>query len=228
MRFELLPIIAALCGCEKQPDKQPGTVVDEGTIFTEQDGKLQAKETFSIRRVGDHLVTRASSDTVPDVPRQVHQEGELETDLAWHPLRLTYQYAAKPEGFRYTLGGTPLALDRTRDDGKQPEHVVATGPIDVFVEGPGLIAMTALCKVDKPATLETLSDSHSAYRGKIVVKSVGTAAKLKKLVVKFLDDFEIEVFCDGDKLVASGLRGNNLWNIRGGREADYAAARDAP
>src|SRR4051812_27957368 len=105
MRSVLLPTVLALGACNKQPEQPPGTVIDQGTIVTTVDGALQAKETFSIRKVGDHLVTRSSSDTVAGAPHQVHQEGELETDLAWHPLRLTYQYAAKQDGFRTTLGG---------------------------------------------------------------------------------------------------------------------------
>ena len=64
---------------------------------------------------------------------------------------------AGADSFRYVLGGTPLALDRIRDDGQ------------------------------------------------------------------FLDDFEVELYCEGDKLIASGLRSNKLWNVREGREADLAA-----
>ena len=230
LRLALLILLAGITGvaCERQAAKPAGTLVDRGTLITTQDGNVTARETFRISKVGDHLVIAASSETVAGVERAVQQDGELETDLQFRPLRLTYHYAAAADGFRYTLGGTPLALDRTRDDGKKPEHVVSTGPVDVFIEGPGLIALTALCRVRQPTTLTTLSDGNSGFKGKVVVKTVAAAAKLQRLTIKFLDDFEVELYCDGDTMIASGLRNNHLWNVREGRETDFAAARDAP
>lgn len=225
-RFALLALpLCAACG--RKAAAPAGTVIDEGTLITTQSGKITAKETFAIRQVDDHLVITARSATVEGAPVANTQEGELETDLQYRPRRLTYHFAAAREGFRYTLGGTPLTLDRIRDDGEKPEHLVAPGPVDVFVEGPGLIGMTAVCRVDKPVTLTTLSDFESGFKGKVVVKTVMPAGKLVKRTIKFLDEFEVEVYCEGDKLIASGLRSNQLWNVREGREDDFAAARDA-
>lgn len=224
----LIASLGPLGACERQAAKPAGTVIDEGTFVTTQKDKVTARETFAIRKVEDHLLITAASSTVEGAAIAIHQDGELETDLQYRPLRLTYHYAAAKDGFRYTLGGTPLALDRTRDDGGKPEHIVATAPLDVFVEGPGLVAMTAVCRVDKPTTLTTLSDFESGFKGKIVVTAVAPAGKLVKRTIKFLDEFEIELYCEGEKMIASGLRGNQLWNVREGREADFTAARDAP
>lgn len=230
LRSTPLVIAIAFIACEKKPAKPAptGTLVDEGTLVTTNDGKVTARETFSIHKDGEKLVLRASSATVEGAKVPSQQEGELETDLAYKPIRGTYRYAAKQDGFRYTLGGTPLTLDRIRDDGQKPQHIVASGPVEVFLEV-GLIGLTALCRVEAPATLNSIADFESGYRGgKVVIKTVGKAASLKKLTVKFLDEFELEVYCDGDKLIASGLRGNKLWHVREGRETDFTAARDAP
>ncbi len=222
--LRLAPIVGLLA-CHTKPAKPPGELVDEGTLVTTLDGKVTAREAFSIRKVDTHLVIAANSSTVDDAPRQVVQEGELETDLDYRPLKLNYHYVAGADSFRHVIGGTPLALDRIRDDGQKPEHIAATGPVDVFVEGPGLIGMTALCRVEQPTTLSTLSDFESGYKGKVVVKTVAPAGKLVKRTIKFLDEFEVELYCEGDKMIASGLRGNKLWNVREGREADLAAIK---
>lgn len=232
----LLFVALIACGkssSEKAPQDQPpqapapGDTVDEGTIVTTTDGVITAKETFRISKTADRLYITASSATTPEAKVQNQQEGRLETDHAYKPIALTYTYKADKDGFSYKLGGTPLVLDRTRADGQRPEHVEAKEPVDVFIEGPGLIAMQALCRVDKPQTLGTISDFESGYKGKVVITAVTKAATLTKLVVKFLDTFEVEVYCDGAKLIGSGLRGNKLWNVRSGSEAAFAAARDA-
>jgi hypothetical protein len=226
-RVSLLLVLAA-CGTSSKSEPAPaGTLVDQGVIVTTIDGKPAAKETFSIHQVGEQLVIRAHSATLPGSARPSTQEGVLETDLHYRPRSLTYHYAAPTDGFRYTLGGNPLALDRTRDDGKNPEHIVATGAVDVFVEGPGLIGMAAACQFDAPTTIPTLSDFESGYKGKVVIKSVEPLGKLRRLKIKFLDEFEVELYCDGERFVASGLRSNKLWNVREGREAEFAVARDA-
>jgi hypothetical protein len=222
-----LIVLAACAACERKPAAPAGTVVDEGVFVTTQDGTPIARETFAIRRVVDHLVITAHGETLDGAPIKNTQEGELETDLAYHPLRLSYRYEAGRESFRDTIGGTPLALDRVRDDGKDPEHVVASGPVDLFVEGPGTIALTAVCHVSQPATLVTLSTLHSGYRGKVLIRSVTPAGPFTRLTIRFLGDFELEVYCRGDKLIASGLRGNALWNVREGSEAELAPIRDA-
>ncbi len=222
--FRFTLVVWVLCSaCEKKPAKLAGELVDEGTLVTTLDGKVTARETFSIRKLDGHLVITAQSSTVEGAPRQVVQHGELETDLQYRPLKLTYQYKAGSDSFRYVLGGSPLALDRIRDDGQHPQHIAAYAPIDVFVEGPGLIGMTALCRVEQPTTLGTLSDFESGYKGKVIVKTVAPAGKLTKRTIKFLDEFEVELYCEGEKLIASGLRSNKLWNVREGREADVAA-----
>jgi len=222
-----LVVLAACAACERKPAAPPGTVVDEGSFVTTQDGKPIARETFAIRRVGNHFVFTAHGETVEGAPVKNTQEGELETDLAYRPLTLTYRYDAGRESFRDTIGGTPLALDRVRDDGKDPEHIVASGPVDMYVEGPGTIALTAVCHVAEPATLVTLSTLHSGYRGKVLIKSVAPAGPFRRLTIRFLGDYELEVYCRGDKLIASGLRGNALWNVREGSEAELAPIRDA-
>ena len=224
-------LFLALIACSKSSDKPapapaPGEVVDQGTIVTTTDGVVTAKETFTITRSGERLVITASSETTPEAKLGNQQAGRLETDLAYKPIEMTYTYKAAKEGFSYKLGGTPLVLDRTRADGERPEHVEAKEPVDVFVEGPGLIAMQALCRVDKPTILGTISDFESGYKGKVVITAVTKAATLTKLAVKFLDTFEIEVYCDGAKLIGSGLRGNKLWNVRKGSEAVFEAARN--
>ena len=228
-------LLFALVACSKagdqpadQPAPAPGDVVDEGTFVTTLDGAVTAKETFRITKTTDRLYLTASSATTPESKVQNQQQGRLETDLSYKPLAMTYAYKAAKDGFRFVLGGSPLVLDRTRDDGQQPEHVEAKGPIDVYIEGPGVIAMQALCTVDKPTTLNTISDFESAYKGKILVKSVTKAATLTRLAIKFLDNFELEVFCDGRTLIGSGLRSNHLWNVRAGSEAVFEPARDAP
>lgn len=222
-------LFLALVACSKsssdQPAPTPGDVIDEGTIVTTLDGVVTAKETFRITKTADRLYVTASSATTPEAKVANQQEGRLEADLAWKPIAMTYTYRADKDGFSYKLGGSPLVLDRTRADGERPEHVEAKEPVDVFVEGPGLIAMQALCRVDKPTTLGTISDFESGYKGKVVITAVSKAATLTKLAVKFLDTFEVEVYCDGAKLIASGLRGNKLWNVRAGSEAAFEAAR---
>lgn len=228
-------VFLALVACSKSssdkpaPEPQgpaPGDVIDEGTIVTTTDGKVTAKETFRITKTADRLYITASSATTPDAKVQNTQEGRLETDHAYKPIAMTYAYKADKLGFSYNLAGSPLTLVRT-SDGEAPKKIEATGPVDVFVEGPGLIAMQALCRVDKPTTLGTVSDFESAYKGKVVVKTVTKAASLTRLTIKFLEEFELELYCDGPKLIASGLRANKLWNVRTGSEAVFEAARDA-
>lgn len=220
--------VLLFAACEKKPAPPAGDLVDEGVLVTSIDGKITAREKFSIRKVGEHLVIRSSSETVDGAATPIQQTGELETDLAYHPLRLDYHYMSKAESFRYTLSGTPLRLDRIRDDGDKPEHADSVNQPDVFVEAPGLIALTPVCKVTTaPSSLSTMSTPTSGFRGKVNIKTVATAGKLKRLTIGYLNDFEIELYCDGDKMIASGLRGNKLWNVREGREADFEAARDA-
>jgi hypothetical protein len=224
-------VFLALVACgksssDKSPPPSPGEVIDEGTIVTTTDGVVTGKETFRITKDGDRMYITASSATTPEAKVANQQEGRLVTDLSWKPIEMTYTYKADKDGFSYKLGGSPLALDRTRADGTKPEHIEAAAPVDVFVEGPGLIAMQALCRVDKPMTLTTVSDFESGYKGKIVVKTVGKAQALTKLTIAFLDTFEIEVYCDGAKLIASGLRNNKLWNVRAGSEAVFEPAKN--
>jgi len=228
-----LLLFFALAACSKSSSDKPpqgpppGDKIDEGEIVTTTDGKVTANELFKITKTADRLYIETASATTPDAKVRNVQTGLLETDHAYRPISMTYNYQADKGGFTYKLGGSPLTLERKPDDGK-PETIEAKGPVEVFVEGPGLIAMQALCRVDKPTTLPTISDFESAYKGKIVVKTVGKAATLTKLTIAFLDTFEVEVYCDGPKLIASGLRGNKLWNVRKGSEAVFEAARDAP
>lgn len=225
--FRLTLVACLVCtACDKRPGKpagELGELIDEGTLVTTLAGKVTARETFAIRKLDGHLVLTANSATVEDAPHRIVQDGELETDLQYRPRKLSYHYVGGADSFRYVLGGTPLALDRIRDDGQKPEHIAASSPVDVFVEGPGLIGMTALCRVAQPTTLGTISDFESGYKGKVVVKTVAPAGKLTKRTIKFLDEFEVELYCEGEKLIASGLRANRLWHVREGREADLAA-----
>lgn len=214
MQRALLLLLTLLASCEKAKPK--GELVDEGVFISTSDGAEIAREEFSIRKVNDTLVTTAQSTT---------GGGELVTDLAWHPIRMDYKYTGKPIGFRLTLHGSPLVLDRVRDDNDKPERATADmRKIDYFVEAPGMIALTPLCSVTEPKIYSTLSTSTSGYNGRISVKAVDKAGALKKVTIAYIIDYEIELYCDGTKIVASGLRSNKLWNVREGREADFKAA----
>jgi hypothetical protein len=230
------PVLVLLAACSSStPSSKPGPAsgsapaseADSGTFVAYDGDKVLGTETFSITPRGANLVLRAKVVAAKN-PEHNSAEGELELDAKLRPVRARYRVVTPADGFTYTIGGTPLALDITRDDGRDPQHIAAKGPVDVYVAGPGFAAMTPLCTlVTGDALFGTLGDKQAmstrfveAYRGAPV-------GALQRIVVDAADrDFEL--LCDGARLVAGAFAESDFWYARQGREADLAALKAAP
>lgn len=204
----------------------PGTAparddVDAGTFVTTSGTKVLSSETFSIRRAGDHFVLRAKSLGAED-PENNFTEGELETDAQYRPLRAAFRRVTPADGFEYRLGGTPLTLDVTRDDKRDPQHVIAPGPVDVFIAGPGLVAMTPLCKVTGDVVQTTIGEEDAAWTRHVEAYRAGAVGGLQRIVLDSAD-LDFELLCEGERLIAGGVAKVDVWFVRAGREADLAA-----
>ena len=239
MRKWLMGVVV-LTGCSSKPPAvseppRPGSAspaaaapaeLDSGTLVTTKGGKVVTQETFSLRQVGDHRVLRASSVNVED-PKNNLVDGELEFDGAGRPVRAAYRMVTPAEGYEYRLGGSPLTLDVTRDDKRDPQHVVAEGPVDVFVTGPGLAALTPLCKVSGDAVLSTVGVEDATWPHHVEAYRAAPVSALHRIVVD-TSDFDFELVCEGDRLIAGGIGAVDYWFVRAGREPDLTALKAAP
>lgn len=236
MRITWLVVLAAGCGGAAESPSTPvpvpppapepvSDILDQGTFVVGEAPNFYSKETFTIRRSGDHRILRANSVGLED-PKNNFVDGELEVDSAWRPVRAAYRKVTPADGFEFRLGGSPLTLDITRDDERHPEHVVATGRIDIYAAGPGIAAMTALCAVDRDVVLSTLGVRKHGWVHHIEAYRGAPVGKLQRIVVD-VDDYDLELVCDGERLVAGAMAGRGGF-AREGREADLAALRAAP
>lgn len=240
----LAALLAALTGCGAPRDapvgpgpvptktddlptaRTPSNLVDSGTFVMFVEGKAVGREEFTIRRSGANLVI-ASKTTSLDPDRSFASEGELEVDAQFRPLRATYRSASSSGALTYLVGGSPLTLDITGDDGRDPQHFVAPRTIDVLLHIPGTIAMSALCRASGDILWSTFAlgappfvDAIEAY----VAQPVGAA----KRVVRDIGDRDEELVCDGDKLVAGWIPDFEIWFAREGSEAHLDALKAAP
>lgn len=206
--------------------KPPSNLLDSGTIVTFIAEQPVSRETFTIRRAGSHLVLESKTvATQPGDP--IGSEGELEVDEQFRPVRAAFRKLTTADGLTYKLGGSPLTLDVARDDGRDPLHLVAPGAIDVFISGPGMIALTALCRITGDVAWSTFGDGETGTIETIeayVAQSIGAA----KRVVMNVGDEDFELLCDGSKLVAGGIARFEIWFAREGSEVHIDALKAGP
>ena len=206
--------------------KAPSNLIDSGTLVTFFAEQPVSRESFAIRRAGSHFVLE--SKTVAAQAGDTNgSEGELEVDEQFRPVRAAFRKLTAADGLTYKLGGSPLTLDVTRDDGRDPQHLVAPGAIDVFINGPGMSALTALCRVNGDVAWSTFGDGETATIETIeayVAQSIGAA----KRVVMDVADEDFEVLCDGNKLIAGGMARFQIWFSREGNEVHLDALKAAP
>jgi len=200
--------------------------LDAGTLLWLQGDTVVTRETFSFTQVGDHRVLRVRAVGI-EAPEDNLTDGELELDAGGRPVRAAYRHVTPADGFTFRLGGSPLTLDVTRDDERDPQHVVTTGPVAVFVEGPGRAAMTPLCKVAGDVVLPTVGVEDGTWAHHVEAYRAAPVGALHRIVVDVLDH-DFELVCEGDRLIAGGLAATDYWFVRAGREADLAALKAAP
>jgi hypothetical protein len=223
MRATLLVAVAA-CASAPAPVAAP-TITDDAGAFTFRiETQVVSRETFTIRRLGDHRVIHSKAAAIED-PANNSTEGELETDAAFHPIRASYRRITPADAYTYKLGGSPLTLDVTRDDGRTPKHTVATAPVDVFFEGPGASVYTAVCAIAADRRVTTIGNDKSLF---VEVADVYAVTHLGKLHTVAIDTWGIvlELACDGDTLIGGRL--DAITFVRDGREHDLEAFLATP
>jgi hypothetical protein len=197
---------------------------DKGVFVTTQGDGATSRETFSVVRVGDHRVLRSEVVDAGD-PAKVQAAGELEVDAAYRPVRAEFARLG-PDG-RTTYRLKDGVLDIEGDGGDDPQKLTAVGPVDVYVEGPGFLPMTALCRVRGESALGTVGARDSAFEDFVLAYEGTKVGELRRIVV-YAAGFDLELACDGDRLVAAALPAVDMWTVREGREDDLAALRAAP
>src|SRR5688572_21312228 len=110
------------------------------------------KEAFSIRRVGNgHFELRSESADAAGPPKG----GNLEVDANFRPVRGLHWEGADSDRTVYELAGSPLTFSIKR--GSVPwKHEVAAAPIDIYLDGPGMVSLTAACRIEGEVTLRML------------------------------------------------------------------------
>ena len=230
--FTGIVLAALLTACSSStPPPSPSSATametDNGAFEIRAGDAVVVNETFTFAKHGDGYLLRSKSLGVSD-PENNLTEGELELDGAFRPRRARYRMITPADGFTYTLGGTPLTLDVTRDDERDPQHVVAATPPDVYVAGPGLAALTPLCSVvTKDVMLRTLGNNDSPWERELEAYRGAPVGTLQRVVVD-MSMLEMELVCDGPRLVAGGYAKMDVWFVRKGRDADLAALKAAP
>ena len=204
--------------------------LEHGTLLTTEGGKPVISETFSLRKVGDHRVLSVRSVNL-DGPAHPLIDGELETDAQGRPVRAAYSMTGIAfTGGRVTravrLGGAPLTLDVEGGGGFPPEHAVAPGPVAVFLEGPGMAALTPLCQVTGETLLPTIGRMSDTWRYDVEAYRGLPVGALHRIVVDH-NTRDLELLCEGDRMIAGGLRTRDVWFVREGRDADLAALKAA-
>jgi hypothetical protein len=195
-------------------EKPADGIVDRGTFVGGRTGNA-VRETFTIERKGDRKIVTTKSAT---------EEGTLETDLDDRPVRAAYTRG--PVSF--TLGGTPLAIEALDPRmGEQPSRRVTTGPVDIYIAGPGVAALTPLCKVTGETTLATIESDHDLHRRVIQAYRGEPVGTLERIVAEGIIG-DLELLCDGPQLVVAALPENDVWLARDDRTADLEALKSAP
>lgn len=227
------PVVApAPVGPAPTPDPKPAppTVtrpkdeIDHGAFLQMVSGTNTRRESFSIRRLDNgNLVLSATTENL--VEKDENSGGEIEVDAQFRPIRGAHREITSADGKTFKLGGTPLTLEVTRDDGREPLKLVAKTPMDAYIQGPGLIAMTTFCRVTNEALLATFGDNEvsTEYLEAYVAAPVG---ELKRVVLNIVD-LDFELVCSGDKLVAGGNAQFGFWFVREDRAADLTALQKA-
>jgi len=213
--LEMLAVVG--CGAHRETPRSPAIIPkrnDSGVFIAFMGETPIRRETFSIKRAGTHRVISARSTLLPS--NSNGDEGELEIDDQFRPVRATTS-----NGVTYTRDDSPPTIEITRDDRGLSQGVVLTGPSDVFLLGPGLIAFSALCRVngDVAWSMPRSSEVLEAY----VADPVGAA----KRVVMGMADEDYEILCVGDKLVAGGIARSQEWFVREGDEVYLNALKNA-
>jgi hypothetical protein len=179
---------------------------------------------FSIEDKGDGLVFHVKGTADSDPVNHV-VEGSIEMDRLWRPIRAQLR-RHDAEAYTYTLEGTPAKLAVRRDDGRDPQDVVADKPLDVYVPIIVMSAYTPLCQAKGEQRFASIGVEHEPFATEVHVTSVAPAAGLTHVVVD-MEVGPLDLYCDGMKLVAAGMAKFDSWAVRQGREADFAAARAA-
>lgn len=190
--------------------------LDRGSFIVLEQGRPAGTETFSITRKGERLVLRSTSVRAS----RTSGEGELETDLAFRPIRAAFRRS----GTSYTVDGNPLTLREVRGEATPNAPVVATGPVELFLDGPGVVAIAPLCRVTPGVILHVLASRESVPTATVRVRPPRPAASLQYIAAELDGDVMGDVYCDGEQLVAFGIEAAEVWFIRQGREQEVAAA----
>src|SRR5690242_11815986 len=107
----------------------PTDVVDRGTFLIRIGGQ-DKRDDFEIKKTAEGFLLTSRD---PDVENG--SAGELVVDAQFRPLHGTIRVVTSYESRIYKLGGSPLTIESTDDQGGDAQKVVATGPIDIYLNG---------------------------------------------------------------------------------------------
>ncbi len=197
---------------------------DRGAFVFTEGGEPTGRETFSLQQVGDHQVLR--TQVIALSPMRDTLEGELETDAQGAPIRAAFQRQIANSTYTYRLGGAPLVLEITQNnDPQRTEREVADGPIATYVVGPETATLTPLCKVTGEVALPTLGGVLDFWRYQVEAYRAAPLGALRRVVV--LRGAEMELVCEGERLIAGGTRAHDTWFVRDGHAPALAALQAA-
>jgi pimeloyl-ACP methyl ester carboxylesterase len=207
----------------KRPPAAKGEIVDQG-VFTIRIADTDAgEEHFTITRAAGFTFDSTFDVTTPQL--RVQSKNQIVTDAAFRPVRATLQGVTNGVAFTETLTpGPPMTLDV--DEGGQKHSLTAPGAVDALLADNSIVHMTAFCRRDaKPATILVFPGIETQITA--AAPAFGDPS-LTHRSVQASGQGQVEIYCDGDRLIAAEAAAVSMSAVRRGDEARYAKVQAKP
>jgi dienelactone hydrolase len=228
-----LACCACLCACgapaprptthtQTPPTRLPKVVVDQGVFAIKLNGVDAGEEHFTITRSDGYTFDSTFEVSTPQL--RVSSKNQIVTDAAYRPRRASLVGTTNGVAFTETLTpGPPLTLDV--DEGGQKRTLTAPRDVDALLADNSIVHMTAFCHHDaKPGTLLAFPGIETSISA---ATPAGDDGKLVHRTVQASGQGAVEIYCDGDRLIAADASGQ-MSAVRRGDEARFARAQPRP
>jgi pimeloyl-ACP methyl ester carboxylesterase len=198
----------------------PQVVVDQGVFGIKLNGVDAGEEHFTITRTDGY--TMDSTFEVSTAQLRVSSKNQIITDAAWRPRKASLVGTTNGVAFTETLTpGPPLTLDV--DEGGQKRTLTAPRDVDALLADNSIVHMTAFCHRDaKAGTLLAFPGIETSISAAV---PAGDDGKLVHRTVQASGQGQVEIYCDGDKLIAADAGAGQMTAVRRGDEARIVRAQ---
>jgi dienelactone hydrolase len=202
----------------------PGVVIDQGVFEIKLNGVDAGEEHFTITHADGYTMDSTFEAQSPQI--RVSSKNQIVTDAQWRPRKASLVGTTNGVAFTETLTpGPPLTLDV--DEGGQKRTLTAPRDVDALLADNSIVHMTAFCHRDaKAGTLLAFPGIETSISAAVPVS--GDDPKLVHRTVQASGQGMVEIYCDGDKLIAADAGGGQMTAVRRGEEARIVRAQPKP